>query len=89
MTQGLSSQAENGADTVVDCIDECLRQLACSVDEPLTVDQLQPERHRYRILRQPGDGRLEQNIAGKTGSIQIRSERHDMGLPDVNAKYLR
>ena len=88
MTRTLSSQAENSTDPVVDGADERLRQLACSVDEPPTVDQLQPERHGDGVRWQPGDSRLEQDIAGKTGSIQIRSERHNMGLPDVNTKHL-
>ena len=53
MARSLSSQAENSTDSVVDCADESSWQLACSVDEPPTVDQLQPERHGDGVLGNP------------------------------------
>jgi len=45
-------QSQHGSQTVVDGIGEGVRQLSHMVRQPGPVDQLQPQRHRDRILGQ-------------------------------------
>ena len=42
-----------------------------------------PSGNRNGVGGQPGHRSVEQDIAGQTSPIEIRGQRHNMGLPDI------
>ena len=78
------SKAQQRSEAVVDGVDKGTGQLAHALRQPRPINELEPNGHRDRVLRQARRRGVEQHIAGEAPSIEVRGEGHDMGLPDLN-----
>jgi len=77
-------QIKDGSQSIIDRFDEGPGQSARTLPQPCAIDQLQSERHCNGVGGQAGHCSVEQDIAGEASPIEIRGERHNMGLPDVD-----
>ena len=79
---------EHGANALIDGSQEWAREFPDSFVEPRTIDQLKTYRNRDAVFRQAGDGRGEEDIAGKPRTVEICGEGHDMCLPDLDSEHI-
>jgi hypothetical protein len=82
-----NSEVENASESLVESVNQRARELSDLVFQPGAIDQLKTQRHRDRG---PGKARhlsIEKEVAGEAGSIQVRSQRHDVGLPDTDSEH--
>ena len=88
MNASMRSEPQDQANAVVDRSDEIQGQSPRRLDQPFSFDQLQPEGYSDRIPLESRRRGGEQDVAGKTGPINVRGDRHDMGLPHVDSENI-
>lgn len=82
------SDAEDGSKAFVDVVDQYVGQPASLFSEERPVDQLEPERNSDRVFRQPACLGGKQHIPSDARSTNIRSDWHDVGLPDIHTEHI-
>lgn len=82
------SQAKNCTDSVVQSVHQRNRELTHPVIQPGAIHQFQTQRYGNGVLRQARHRGLEQEVSSKASPIEIRGQRHYMGLPDIDTEHV-